>query len=183
VNRLKIKKIAAVCKARGLADILDQTDGDGVVRQWISSGASVYPVECLPYLTEQHLVTILDLSEKALEKMRIGHKAAPEGICLDDQTDGELMADGVPAIIAYGGRRIAAYTVRGETWFVDVDLLEPILAEHGDMELWLRKPAAGAPYFAAKAGLLCVGLVFPMDHMRALADLLLGVGEGYRGDE
>ena len=179
---MKVKKIAAACKSRGVAQLLDYTDRDGVVRQWISTDASIYPVEKMPYLTEDHLCTLLDLSEKQIEKMRITHEDAPAGICFDDAADGELQASAFAFGITYGGADITAYSVKGETFFVNWSLLEPIAIEHRDAELWLRKQPSGTPYFAVKAGLLCVGFVWPMSDLGTLAELLRRAGNEYRDE-
>ncbi len=177
---MKIKKIAAVCKARGCATIWDKTDSDGAMRQWIVTGASAYPVECLPYITEQHLATLMDLSAKQAAEIAFKHTDAPEKMCLDDVCDGEILCREEPYSIVYGGRGINVYYAAGEAWFIDFSLLQPIVAEHNDMELWLRKTAGGAAYFAAKAELLCVGIVLPLDHHENLADMLRSTGEAYR---
>lgn len=176
---MKIKKIAAVCKARGCAKIWDQTDSNGAMRQWITTGVSAYPVECLPYITEQHLATLMDLTAKQAEEMVFGHTDAPSKTCLDDVCDGEILCREEPYSIVYGGRGINVYYAAGETWFIDYSLLQPIVAEHDDMELWLRKAADGTPYFAAKAGLLCVGIVCPLDHHDKLARLITAAGDAY----
>jgi|GEM_PF-2920168 hypothetical protein len=154
---MKIKKIAAVCKARGCATIWDKTDSDGAMRQWIVTGASAYPVECLPYITEQHLATLMDLSAKQAAEIAFKHTDAPEKMCLDDVCDGEILCREEPYSIVYGGRGINVYYAAGEAWFIDFSLLQPIVA-----------------------GLLCVGIVLPLDHHENLADMLRSTGEAYR---
>ena len=177
---MKIKKIAAVCKEKHIARILDQTDGDGQIRQWISTGASAYPVECLPYITEEHLETLLDISDAQAEKMAFSHEEAPAGICFGDVCNGETLCNEKPFAVVYCGRVINVYMAGGEAWFVDFALLAPIVADHKDAELWLRRTEDGRTYFAVKAGMLCVGIVMPMDRIEDLAGMLAEAGGAYQ---
>lgn len=177
---MKIKKIAGVCKAQGQAVLLDYTDGDGVMRQWIYTGTSIYPVENLPYLTEGHLATILDLSEKQRESMHIDHATAPDTISFEDVADGEVLAEPLKLSVAFEDRLLQPYLAGGACRFVDWALLEPIAAEHRDTELWLRRQPNGRPYFAVKEGMLVVGYVWPMAGLDSLAALLRTAGERYR---
>lgn len=180
---MKIKKIAAVCKARCMARLMDYTDSDGVVHQWISTGHSAYPVEGLPYLTEEHMATVLDLGEKQLKNMVISHDAAPASLDFRDAADNETQMREEAFSVVYSGKVYQPYTVRGETQFVDFELLTPIVTEYKDVELWLREMPGGGRYFAAKAGLLCVALILPTGNMDKLAQALESVGASYRSDK
>ena len=177
---MRIKKIAAVCKNRGQARLLDYTDSDGVVHQWISTGVSAYPVEKLPFLTEQQMAAVLDIGEKQLQKMMIGHDDAPATIDFTDTADGEIMAEELPFSAVFGGKVYLVYIVKGETVFIDFELMMPIAAEYKDVTLWRRQAEGGMVYYAAKAGLLCVGLIWPMQHMDDLAGHLEQAGVCYR---
>ena len=175
---MKIKKIAAVCRTFCRATIWDQTDTDGQIRQWIVTGVSCYPVECLPYITEEHLETLLDLSAAQAEKVVLGHENAPDGICLADTCDGETLCTEKPFSVVYGGKAYNVYFARGRAWFINFELLTPILAEHKDAELWLRT-TDDMLYCAVKAGLLCVGIVLPAKDLENLADMLTEAGKAY----
>lgn len=177
---MRIKKIAAVCKNRGQARLLDYTDSDGVVHQWISTGVSAYPVEKLPFLTEQQMAAVLDIEEKQLQKMMIGHDDAPGSIDFTDTADNETMAQELPFSAVFGGKVYLVYIVKGETVFIDFELMMPIAAEYKDVTLWRRQTEDGITYYAAKAGLLCVGLIWAMEHMDDLAEYLETAGGSYR---
>lgn len=176
---MKIKKIAAQVKEKGRAELMDVTDSDGVVRQWLSTGVACYPVDGMPYLRPEHLPAVLDLSAKQEDEIRIATVEKPESIDLRDVIKGETKAEGAGFAIYVAGRKALPLMVRGVTYFVDAELLIPILAEYKDVDLWLRQDS-GLTYFAVKVGLMIVGVVFPMTRMQALVDEIGGVMLRYR---
>ena len=94
--------------------------------------------------------------------------------------DGEIMAEELPFSAVFGGKVYLVYIVKGETVFIDFELMMPIAAEYKDVTLWRRQAEGGMVYYAAKAGLLCVGLVWPMRDMDDLAGHLEQAGVCYR---
>ena len=179
---MRIKKIAASCKLHCQAILWDAVDADGVIKQWISSGAAVYPVDGMPYLQVEHLPTLLSLSNKDEEKMRLDQSEKPEAIDLHDAVDKEAIAEPAEFSILHLNRELLPIRVHDETYFIDAELLEPITAEYKNTEMWLRRTKDGTPYFAVKAGLMCVGIVMPMQYQQYLVDKLAEVAECYPGD-
>lgn len=179
---MRIKKIAASCKLHCQAILWDAVDADGVIKQWISSGAAVYPVDGMPYLQVEHLPTLLSLSNKDEEKMRLDQSKKPETIDLHDAVDKEAIAEPAEFSILHLNRELLPIRVHDETYFIDAELLEPITAEYKDTEMWLRRTEAGMTYFAVKAGLMCVGIVTPMMYQQHLVDKLAEAVECYPGD-
>lgn len=179
---MRVRKIAAQCKAHGTAVLWDVTDSDGVLRQWISTGAAAYPVDGMPYLSVEHLPTLLSLSNKDEEMMRLDQKEKPDTIDLRDAVDKESITEPAEFSILHLGRELLPVRVYDETYFIDAELLEPITAEYKDTELWQRRTKRGAPYFAVKAGLMCVGIVMPMTYQQYLVDKLMETATCYPGD-
>lgn len=179
---MRIKKIAAQCKAQGNAILWDVTDSDGVIKQWINTAAAAYPVDGMPYLREDHLPALLSLSNKDIEKMRIEAAAPPDTIDLRDSVEKEAIAEPAEFNILHLSRELMPVRVYDETYFVDAELLEPITAEYKDTEMWQRRTKDGTPYFAVKAGLMCVGIVMPMQYQQHLVDKLAEAAECYPGD-
>ena len=179
---MRIKKIAAQCKAQGNAILWDVTDSDGVIKQWINTAAAAYPVDGMPYLREDHLPALLSLSNKDIEKMRIEAAAPPETFDLRDAVESEGIAEPAEFSINYLDRELRPVRVYGVTYFVDEALMSPITAEYKDTELWLRQTKNGIQYFAVKAGLMCVGIVMPLVQMQHLINKLGEVVESYPGD-
>lgn len=177
---MKLKKIAAICKAEGTAVLWDVTDAEGVVHQWICAGGSSYPADGLPYLTQEQMTRVLDLSEKQIEKMKIEHTPAPRSFDFSDTADGEIEAKESPFAVVYGGRGYLPVSCEKWTQFIDFALLEPIVAEYKGIQYWKRKSTNGLPYYAIKAGLLCVGIVMPSVGLDELAERMHRAGGEYR---
>lgn len=166
---MKIKKIAAQVREQCRADIMDVTDGDGVVRQWISTGVACYPVDGMPYLMPEHLPTVLDLTAKQTEEIRITRTEKPESMDFRDAVEHEIRAEGATFAIYFSGIKALPLIANGVAYFVDAELLAPILAEYKEVDFWLRR-AESITYFAVKFGLMVVGVVLPMTRMQDVAD-------------
>lgn len=180
---MRAKRIAAQVKARGYAELWSVTDADGVVRQWISTGAAAYPVDGMPYLKVENLPALLSLSEKELEKLRIENGEKPEYIDLRDVAAGECIVDMSDVTLSIGSQELLPAQGGEKTYFVDMAPLAPIMAEYKKAELWMRKTAEGIKYFAVKNGLLLVGIVMPMEKQNGVAAWMLKLGSSYEGDE
>lgn len=177
---MKIKKIAAVLKDRGVANIYDRLTGDGVAEQWIGSGSAFYPVGGLPWMNVEHLPVLLDLSPKQAKDMAFTHESLPGCIDVRDTPAEEWAGAAYPVTIKSAGDELVAVRARDKVWFLDRALLEPILAEYEEPEYWLRGDKI--KYFAIKAGLMVVGVVLPMTKMGAVADICYQIGSGYRDE-
>ena len=176
---MNIKKIAAVCKARGRASLVNVADGDGVVRQYIDAKGAWYPVTGLPLLTESNIPTLFSLSAKDLDNMVIAPCEAPEWINFSDIEKSETNADELPITVTYTGLELMLFQVNGETFVLDKMRLDPILKDYKeDVELWLRG-TKDKPYFAVKVGLMVVGIVLPMPMQGGLMGLLENAVKGY----
>lgn len=180
---MRVKKIAAECKARKLAVLWDVVDCDGAVRQWISTGAAVYPVDGLPYLQVDNLPALLSLTEKDREKMRIEAGEKPASFDLRDVSAGEAAAVDFSLTVQSGDYVLMPVQARGRTYLIDGATLMPIISEYKLATLYLRETEAGLKYFVAKNGLMVVGLVLPLYQQAELCRTLEQIGALYRGDE
>lgn len=172
---MKIKKIAARCVASGSATIYDYIDSEGAVRQWIGTGSAMWPVDGMPYLKPEHLAALFGLTEKQLEKMALRADAVPEVLDLRDAANHEIPAEQENVTIIFCGEELIPVTAQGKARFVNRKLLEPIWSEYDDTQFWLRRTPDGWPYFAVKAGLMLVGIVYPALNMAALAQELADI--------
>lgn len=180
---MRAKRIAAQVKAQGRAELWSVTDSDGVVRQWISTGAAVYPVDGMPFLKVENLPALLSLSEKELDKIRLEEGAKPDYINLRDVTTGECLVDALDVTLNVGGQEMLPVQAGGKTYFIDMAPLAPIMAEYKKAELWLRKTVNGIKYFAVKNGMMLVGVVMPLENQKGVAAWMCKVGAAYESDE
>ena len=153
---MKLKKIAAVCKAFGQAYLIDVPDKTGTVRQWIGTGMAAYPVSGIPYLEPENLEPLLEISA---ESVRIKRIDPPEEISFAHSSDFEAKAEETAISLCLGGKQLLALWDGTETIIIDKALLGPITAEYDDVDFYKR--GSERPYIAVKAGLMLVGVILP----------------------
>lgn len=182
---MKIKKIAAQCKATGRACLYDYTDGDGCISQWIGNGAAVWPVNGVPMLEAEHLPALFDLTGKQLEEMQIEQHEAPEGIDFRDYSNDDILATEARLRVIWNGCELMMLTAKGVTYYIDTELLAPIWAEYerDTIQYCLRRQKDGTPYFAVLGGLLLVGLVWPVVKMQTMAGEMAALAAGTPANE
>lgn len=138
---MKFSKIAAVMKKAKTAILI--TDEDGM--QWLSNGAAVYKLENMPYLDEDTVLTIMNVSDDAKEKWYTAMNDDKAGL-LRDCVEGEeeITAEDAGITIIHNGHLLTPiYTMDGMLW-VDAVLLAP--TEKKDMEyrtFFVRKSGGG----------------------------------------
>lgn len=174
---MKVKKIGALCKARGICYLYDEVSEDGeIVRQWISNGAAMWPVSGLPLLSEANLSTLFDFSESTVEKMRIAEKTLPEWLCAvaHDLRDGEAQMQESNIRIRMDGEELMALTAGASVYWLKADYLKPCWTK--ETALFLRKDEDGEAVIAACDGLFLAGIVGPAVLQPAVFRELLRLG-------
>lgn len=166
---MKIKKIATQCKEAGNIILFNVTDKEGCVSQWISNGYGVYPITGMPYMQMEHLITMFEITDKQLEKIRTSSHEAPSTIDFSDICGDEIIAEREKINIISAGKVLLPVTASGHTYFINKEYLKPIQTPLEDTELYLRKSPDGTPYFAVKAGLMLVGIIMPISNAESLA--------------
>ena len=159
---MKVKKIGALCKARGTCYLFDElTEGGEIVRQWISNGAAMWPVSGLPMLSEANLSTLFDFAESAVEKMKIAEKELPGWLCgvAHDLRDGEAQMQESNIRIRVDGEELMALTAGASVYWLKADYLKPCWTK--ETALFLRKDEDGEAVIAVCDGLFLAGIVMP----------------------
>lgn len=166
---MKIKKIAQICKRAGRATLLNYTEKGGNVRQWITEGRALWPVEGLPRLKKENLPALLELSEKQKNERALLEREAPPSICFLDSAEGEVAAVQQNFSVRHEGTEFLPLCVPGVgVRWIDRELLLPSLQEYPSVELTLRAPAGCRELVAVKAGFMLVALIAPAEGMSVL---------------
>lgn len=165
---MKLKKIAGLCKASGKIMLYDRQIDGGVISQWIGDGYSVYPLDGLPYMEMEHIVSIFDLSTKQQEEMIFRHEQAPATVSFDDCADDEIMVEPEIITVIYGGAVLQAICTHDGLCYIQEKYIGPLRGDYKGVEIFRRKSESGMTYFAVKAGLMLVGIIMP--HTGALND-------------
>ncbi|MDR2513766.1 MAG: hypothetical protein LBD02_00975 [Christensenellaceae bacterium] len=165
---MKLKTLAAMCKRDGVYCLYDRISAEGeITEQWLGTHAAVYPLSGLPYLTEENIAAMFDLTEKQLEKIYIRHDRLPTSINFDHIDTDETMLDREKITLGYSGRVVRPLFTRGGLEFIDADFLAPLADVADDLELYERHTPEGGTYFAAKMGLMIAGVIMPLNILEA----------------
>jgi hypothetical protein len=159
---MKVKKIGALCKARGVCYLFDElTEAGEIGRQWISNGAAMWPVSGLPMPREANLSTLFDFSESTVEKMKIAEKELPGWLCgvSYDLRDGEPQLQESSIRIRADGEEFMAVTSGASVYWLRADYLKPCWTK--ETQLILRKDEDGDAVIAVCDGLFLSGIVMP----------------------
>jgi len=162
---MKIKTLAAMCKRAGVFKLYDRADAAGeVTEQWLGTGAAMYRLPALPYLTEDNLVAFFDITEKQRrESISFYHSQMPESLNFNDTDDEESLVEREQMILHYKNRSMQPIMTRSGLEFVDTAFLSPIADIMGELALYERCRAHdGQVYFVAKMGLLIEAVIMPL---------------------
>lgn len=156
---MKIKALAAICKKKKTIVFWDD---DG--RQFVSDFGAVYPLDGLPRMSKENLLTVFDVPEKNREKWLIAESLSDAMmINLDDADNTEREIEYAEAHIIYGGYElIPLYTSAGVV-YINAMHLNPLMDVAGQLTMHERKTKSGQVYIVAKVGLLLQAVLFPMD--------------------
>ncbi|MBU5464954.1 hypothetical protein [Anaerotignum sp. MSJ-24] len=155
---MKVKDIAAICRRENQIIIYDNTNGSSV-QQYIGTGAAVYKLENLPYLNEDNIITLFDISEKKREDIYINLVQAPGVLNLEDFAPGEVIAEKLNIVITYAGTAFNAIKTADGVYFINSAYLRPF-KNIEQTEIYFRQGKIS--YFAVKVGLLLQAVIMPL---------------------
>jgi hypothetical protein len=169
---MKMKALAALCKKESTYHLFDRkrdyNENKPVLQQWLGVGGALYILPDLPYLSEGHIAALFDVAESKKGLIKTGE--FPESLCGEDSCPGECLLDPEEITITYGERIVRPYMTREGLEFINVEFLKP-LADYGVyLELYERRTDSGQLYFAAKNGLMLVGIIMPVRIDEGLVD-------------
>lgn len=160
---MKLKKVAALCKAAGVYQLQDELDATGeVVRQWLGDGNALYPLDGLPYLDEERLRLILDVPTKKWDDVVYLDTTLDPRINLSDVVAEESMAEQSRVGITWRGEHLTALRHGGLVTLIRDKYLVP-LEDELNLELYVRKMDGDKRrYVAIKSGLMLIGIILPL---------------------
>lgn len=161
---MKIKNIAAICKKNKIVTLFERYADDGeVVMQYISDGGAVYPVQGLPPLDAESILTIFDIPEKQREDWYVRTSGVPTGINFEDIDANEKPVERDALSIVYSGKTLKPLQTRRGLVFIESRYLSPVSDVMDVLELYERFTPSGTPYIVAKAGFLLQAVIMPYD--------------------
>lgn len=168
---MKLSKIGALCRANKRFTVYNVGRG----AQWLSDGFACYPLGDLPSLCEEEIAVIFDVPEDKRDKFYFEEKVGmPEGIDISDRVEDERELTPVPLGIVWCDEVLLPYKSESGVLFVARKYLAPF---ESVMTLYERRTKSGAPYIAAKRGMIVEGIITPYGAAtQELADIILEVG-------
>jgi hypothetical protein len=163
VKKLKLKTLAAICRKNGQFDIFGKISDSGeVIEQWLGTPNALYPIRGVPYLDEESLCTLFDITERQHGRLFFKHEKLPEWINFSDTDQWEILLDREKISIGYSDRVMRPIPTEEGLEFLDIDFLSPLSDTADELELYLRKSASGTAYIAAKVGFMIIGVFTPI---------------------
>ena len=160
---MKLKALANLCRQTGAFCLFDRVGAGGdVTEQWLGNGYAMFPLYGVPYLKEENLITLFDITAKQRENIVFSHDRVSPKLNLSHQDDGEIMLEPEVCTMGYAGRIVRPLFTSGGLAFVNDDLFAP-LAGAEVLEIFERKTVTGDIYFAAKLGLMIQGIFMPLN--------------------
>lgn len=155
---MKIKKIVDICRREGVARIYD----DEKEVQWLSCGYACYPLYEVPELSEDEFFTVFDFSVKQREETIFERAEFPLYLSTKDFFPGELLCEKLSPNIPFGSKLLIPFKTTSGIKFLDSEYLAP-LADETEIEVYVREPANGEPYFAVKVGMCLRAIIMPFN--------------------
>lgn len=161
---MKIKSAVSICLRNESLILCDETVGEtGEVRQWIGDGAAFYLLEGLPYLNEDTVFRVFDITEKQQGKIYFRKDIFPATVDPDDHKPDDMNAEPGMLSINYGGNTYVPYVGGGKLVYINREYMAPFRDKADGLSLVIRDMENGLPYLVVMFGLLTIGIIMPFD--------------------
>lgn len=144
----------------------DKVDSTGEIVQWLGDGNATYPLLGLPYMNEESLYRMFDVTEKKQDKAYFTHEAMPEALDVDDVSKTDQVAEDMGITISYGGTVLLPLSYTGGILYIQSKYLGPLEDQADFLQLYVRRNESGGRYVVAKTGMLIAGVIYPYNAMQ-----------------
>lgn len=158
---MKLKKVASLCSKTKIFCLYDREESGGEVSQWLGDSSAIYPITGLPYMDEENIYSMFDISAKQQEKIIFRHQHAPEGINLSDTDPTEHRIDEESLSLVYDGGVLKPLQTRNGISFIQNKYLSPLEDVIDMVQLYERETPQGMTYIVAKTGLFVAAVIMP----------------------
>lgn len=163
---MKLKKVGALCNGVNIYKLFDKVDGSGEVTQWLGDGNAAYPLHGLPYMNEDSLYRMFDVTEKKQDKAYFTHEAMPEALDVDDVSKTDCVAEDMGITVSFGGAVLLPLSYSGGILFIQSKYLGPLEDQADFLQLYVRRTENNGRYVVAKTGMLIAGIIMPYNAMQ-----------------
>ena len=153
---MKLKALAALCMRKGEFWLTDGASG-----QWLGTSEAQYLLPGLPYLHEENLAGLFDITGKQAEKIIFRHQPLLGKYNFGDADEGETLLDRGHMTLGCDGGTFRPLITSTGLELIDERLFAP-LADAAYLELYERRDGDGDAYFAVKSGMLVAAVFLPV---------------------
>lgn len=146
---MKLKKVFDLCSKASTCQLVDQRPGDPDTEQWIGDGYALYRINDLPYLEEQNIYSMFDVSPKKQEGFSFRHVTDGPPCSLEDTHPEEAMIEKQYMQIVSGGKLLTPMKTSRGIVLIDSKYLRPLEDQRGTTEYY----AQGENLIAVKTGM------------------------------
>jgi len=185
---MKIKEIAKVCDGRKRVILVNkfgnEEEGTPFVRQFAGDGAAFYPLDGMPTLDEENILTVFDVPKDKQATWTVEEQDAA-GLMQDcvwtdnHPSDTEIKRSGI-TLCGYGGNEIEPIYTPWGLLFIAIKYLRPLKDAGWELRYFARKLEGAEPMLIAKLGMMAIASVFGTNalcHDKDRAELLGDVGK------
>lgn len=158
---MKIKKIAQICAGQKTIYVHNQECKGDLVRQWVGDGVAMYPLDGLPYMDDEALLALFDVSPDKRDSWTVREVGLSSLVSLDDIDPDEV--DILPHDLTVNtGRTLMPFDggARGTLW-----IQQRYLAPTDDIDIvryCARPTMGGGRVIAVKSGLVLMSIIMPL---------------------
>lgn len=172
---MKIKKVAQICAGQKTIYVHNQECKGDLVRQWVGDGVAMYPLDGLPYMDDEALLALFDVSPDKRDSWTVRDVGLGSLVSLDDIDPDEV--DVLPYDLTVNtGRTLMPFDggARGTLW-----IQQRYLAPTDDIDIvryCARPTTGGGRVIAVKSGLVLMGIILPVSMRVAESSLGRSLG-------
>lgn len=172
---MKFKAAISLCKRAKQVILLEHKSV-----QWIGDGSALYALYDMPKLDEGAICAVCDISDSLAEKIKFMQLSNPEKISLEHNEPDEILLTPEALAVKKGSLELLPYYTSTGVEFIDAAYMRPFGDVESDLlDVYERRTPDGDPYFAVKAGLILLGLIFPVEMLSdVFVDDLRRITEG-----
>ena len=163
---MKLKKVGTLCNGVNIYKLFDKVDGTGEITQWLGDGNAAYPLHGLPYMNEDSMYRMFDVTEKKQDKAYFVHEEMPEALNVDDVSATDCIAEDMGVTVSYNGAVLLPLSYTGGILYIQSKYLGPLEDQADFLQLYVRRMENGGRYVVAKTGMLIAGIIFPYNAMQ-----------------
>ncbi len=168
---MKIKKIAALCSQAGMFSLLNKTDREGIVTQWLGDGRAFYPLLGAPMMDKDSLCTMFDITGKKQENTIVRCDEMSDRANVNDLYEGDIHLEQEGLTICYEGTEILPLRETNRIICIQEKYLGPLDDEKKLLELYSRT-MDGVPHVVVKAGMMIRAVIGQYQVKENFADKL-----------